>query len=628
MIPDILLNQRPGGTRWITAKPPEYAHLFGYPPPIMPQGEMRPGTGDVVQALMPSELDTLAKRYLENLKISILDPDRAGLRSPDAVAAEKSYAHYLATLLKHVVRSDRRIGLINLFWLAHAKTLREFLLSFFVLDPRAATMKYRLWPPLSGFLQRIHRNVFATLSPAEKRSTGFNLGRNFNAGLVESILEDQFALTEKDVRAFSPTYSLGTFNPHFLMDGEAWEAVMEEVEKRYRHSLDKGEVAMTQVLRRRTTGYSSPTDFFGADRLSAPSLYHSHVLHYYLNDEELAGRIMAENKNVRFMVEKLGGWGPFADELENVVQALQRSEYVQFLQEYIALIPPGLSDNDFKEMFLEGRLYKYAVNLPVVNNFRRVVILFADIREFTRTSELAISERELTERLYDVFDPVVHIVDSLGGTVDKFTGDGMMITFGALRSMDEPHLRALRCAIAIHEAVERLRTLGRTNFQMGLSIHTGRVFVANFMHDDEHKETTVIGRQVNLAARLSSTQSLDPDDGKGKAQPGGALRFERQRDGLRKTKPSDQGAVLIDGEGNFYNVGLAASHLFLEDLKKEVAMEAFDEEGRRGYRFQDRYLKSEVGFHYVGDARFKGFRETVPVYQVCWHRVTPNEGGS
>ncbi len=83
-------------------------------------------------------------------------------------------------------------------------------------------------------------------------------------------------------------------------------------------------------------------------------------------------------------------------------------------------------------------------------------------------------------------------------------------------------------------------------------------------------------------------------------------------------------AVFLDREGGFYNVGVATSGQFLRDLQRSVPMEEATVRGRQVFKFVDDYLRSEVVFHYVGDAAFKGVDETTPVYGISWKRTGAN----
>ena len=62
---------------------------------------------------------------------------------------------------------------------------------------------------------------------------------------------------------------------------------------------------------------------------------------------------------------------------------------------------------------------------------------------------------------------------------------------------------------------------------MGIAIHYGRVYLARFIADEESVQTTVIGRNVNLAGRLSSAakKPIDEDE----ARRAGAARPARGR---------------------------------------------------------------------------------------------------
>ena len=56
---------------------------------------------------------------------------------------------------------------------------------------------------------------------------------------------------------------------------------------------------------------------------------------------------------------------------------------------------------------------------------------------------------------------------------------------------------------------------------MGVAIHYGRVYLARFIDDEESVQTTVIGRNVNLAGRLSSAAKKPMDEDEVRRGAGG-----------------------------------------------------------------------------------------------------------
>jgi tetratricopeptide (TPR) repeat protein len=101
---------------------------------------------------------------------------------------------------------------------------------------------------------------------------------------------------------------------------------------------------------------------------------------------------------------------------------------------------------------------------------------------------------ELLNRYFEAVDGVIR---AYGGTIDKHIGDGIMAVFGApIAHSDDPE-RAMHAALDIHA---KLATL-----QPPLSAHVGIAsgsVVASGTGSDAHREYTVIGDSVNLAARL------------------------------------------------------------------------------------------------------------------------------
>ena len=206
------------------------------------------------------------------------------------------------------------------------------------------------------------------------------------------------------------------------------------------------------------------------------------------------------------------------------------------------------------------RLYEFGEATQIVNHVVNATVLFLDLRGFTKTSEGQISERDLTRELYTVFDAFVPHIRRFGGRVDKFLGDGMMVTFGTEQADPLDPLSALRAAILCQETLDRQRQSGKTYFKMGVAIHYGRAYLARFISDEETVENTVIGRNVNLAGRLSS-----------------AAKKPIEEDEVEEAPPASSGNssrlhVSVDNSGALFNEGIAMSRDVLVQLEKHLPL--------------------------------------------------------
>ena len=131
---------------------------------------------------------------------------------------------------------------------------------------------------------------------------------------------------------------------------------------------------------------------------------------------------------------------------------------------------------------------------------RQVAVLFADLSDYTALSESLDPEvlHELLQRYYDAVDGVVA---RFGGTVDKHIGDSVMALFGAPVAHHDDCERAVRAAIDIHRDVAALGLHEAVALQVHVGIAVGEV-MASGAGSRHHRAYTVIGRSVNLAARL------------------------------------------------------------------------------------------------------------------------------
>ena len=143
---------------------------------------------------------------------------------------------------------------------------------------------------------------------------------------------------------------------------------------------------------------------------------------------------------------------------------------------------------------------------------RDAAIIMIDIRGFTRFSQL-VPPREVVVMLTTLHARIVPIVRAHGGVVDKFLGDGMMATFGALAPSETAAADAVRALEAIMaEAEDWRQQLATQGPAASLTVHgavvAGPVVFAT-LGDADRLEYTVIGEAVNLAAKLEKHNKVE-----------------------------------------------------------------------------------------------------------------------
>ena len=137
--------------------------------------------------------------------------------------------------------------------------------------------------------------------------------------------------------------------------------------------------------------------------------------------------------------------------------------------------------------------------------YKQVTVLFADVVHSMDIAASVGAER-LREIMAGLADRCAAVVQRFEGTVDKFTGDGIMAVFGAPRALEDHAVRACLAALAIQEEAERLAidVLDRDGVELRLRVglNSGQVIAGEI--GSGALGYTAIGEQVGLAQRMES----------------------------------------------------------------------------------------------------------------------------
>ena len=216
-------------------------------------------------------------------------------------------------------------------------------------------------------------------------------------------------------------------------------------------------------------------------------------------------------------------------------------------------VSEGAAARDLSRFFDPGvaaRIRGAAMSIkPGEGELRDVAILTVDLRGFTRlATELA--PDDVMKLLQDYQGRVCPLIVSNGGSIDKFLGDGILASFGAVAPSTTAAADALRAADAVIEAADRWaaerNAAGRQPLAIGLAVASGRV-VFGAVGDAERLEFTVIGDAVNFAAKLEKHNK----DEKTRGLVDGATYAKAEQQGyaapaMRERRPARRVGGVVD----------------------------------------------------------------------------------
>jgi class 3 adenylate cyclase len=159
---------------------------------------------------------------------------------------------------------------------------------------------------------------------------------------------------------------------------------------------------------------------------------------------------------------------------------------------------------------LENARFCHSCGSPVDNGdahaeYKQVTVLFADVVHSMDIASAVGAER-LREIMTGLVDRAAVVVKRYGGTVDKFTGDGIMALFGAPVALEDHALRACRAALEIHSGISDLaQEVSRRDgveLQLRIGLNSGQVIAGEI--GSGATGYTAIGEQVGMAQRMES----------------------------------------------------------------------------------------------------------------------------
>ena len=167
---------------------------------------------------------------------------------------------------------------------------------------------------------------------------------------------------------------------------------------------------------------------------------------------------------------------------------------------------------------LENARFCHGCGSPVQDGdtraeYKQVTVLFADVVH-SMDIAAAVGAERLREIMAELVDRAAAVVQRYGGTVDKFTGDGIMAVFGAPVALEDHAVRACLAALGVQEEAKQLavevRERDGVDLQLRVGLNSGEVIAGEI--GSGPFGYTAVGEQVGMAQRMESV-----------APPGGVM---------------------------------------------------------------------------------------------------------
>jgi adenylate cyclase len=201
---------------------------------------------------------------------------------------------------------------------------------------------------------------------------------------------------------------------------------------------------------------------------------------------------------------EIGFWLPLVVQLTGVFLAVATGLMINYATEGRQ---KKFIKNAFKQYLSPAvieQLIQHPERLKLGGERRILSIFFSDLQGFTTISE-GLAPEELTALLNEYLSAMTEIIQSEGGTVDKYEGDAIIAFWNAPLDLPDHAVRVVRAALLCQQRLAEMRPgikarIGKALF-MRIGINTGPAVVGN-LGSSTRFDYTMLGDAVNLAARL------------------------------------------------------------------------------------------------------------------------------
>jgi len=272
--------------------------------------------------------------------------------------------------------------------------------------------------------------------------------------------------------------------------------------------VEKNATVVENIIHRRFLGksvWSGPLEVSMILLLGLTLTYGLHRL------RALPGAIMAASVFLgyaavaQYLFVKQGVWIPVLNPLLTIALTFMTLTVLSFMTKEKQAKEIRTMFSSYVSPRIVEELIKSPSKATLGGQRKELTMLFADLIGFTTYSEKRSAE-DVVIQLNEYLGAMTEVVFRWNGTLDKFVGDEMVVFWGAPLDQPDHAELAIKCALhmrkRLRELQEKWKAEGKDPLDNGIGINTGTVVVGNIGAEGKKMDYTVIGDQVNLAARF------------------------------------------------------------------------------------------------------------------------------
>ena len=630
---------------------------------VYPAFEMAPRIGEFLEKTITHVRELKGKGY-----------DYQHPQFKSYLEARDSIVAYLSDRLEFVVNQERRLGIFNIFWLSVTKQIITCIDELLVKSASSQKLKYMIHPHLKSMLNQVINQVFekfAYQDDVTKKKMPFfrgtlktKLGANFNFNFTQDLLNGQLSLLEASISPLDPLFQIRKIlvddNSEYYISYNDFSTFFENASDWLSQNISQKNELVMDIL--------SKILGLPEERLSEVNtnliMFEPQII--FTMQEILKTIPVSKSRRTlplkrKTLLDEIGNkiWNQVLSDYIKLAREFQKAEIIGFMRDRVVILGSEYRQSGQNEDQVEGLKDKITYNFnsgSIVNDFRKVFMVFIDLRGFTQVASGLISVRKLKESLYSFFDPTLDIIDHFNGQIRFFGGDSILATFS--QTNDETNdncMNTIRVGILIQRLLRYLVNEKKLPFEgAGIGIHIGHIEDAYIFKNAQEKIDTVIGLSANITSRLSSGKSISAE------RKGDPTLIRELQDTLQDILERVKGKVSSNLRDSIVHIFESRLTRFtgytsqadilskLPEMKKKpgkfsadiiggvldnngvvISDEAFNEIRQyhkprsrpRGENVEfvltDSILNEDIVFWRVGDAVFKGIDSTIPVWGVC-----------